>query len=338
MKTITVNASQKYDITVAKDLSLFWEKAAPYLTGGKVALITDETVDGLYPDFSALIPSDKTVYKYVIKAGERSKNAENYIRILNLMAEDGFKRDDSVITFGGGVVGDLDAFIASTYMRGISLVAVPTTLLSMVDSSVGGKTAINLEKGKNLCGTFYQPKAVYINPEFLNTLPKEEILCGLGEIVKYAYLRPDKKINPEIIDEDLIAACLEIKTEIVEEDERESGKRKLLNFGHTFGHAIEKASDFTVPHGICVAKGIRLALMLSAGYFGKDKTEVKKFENIASKLGLDVSCDYSVSELIKLIKSDKKLSEKGVDFVLIGVNGEPQIVNISIDKIQGYIR
>ena len=334
---ITVKASRKYVITITSGFSEFYGKVKPLLNGEKAAVLFDFNTYALYKD----VLDEKTLgvklYKYVIPAGETSKNAENYIMLLNKLAEDGFTRSDALITFGGGVVGDLGAFVASTYMRGITLIALPTTLLSMVDSSVGGKTAINLSKGKNLCGTFYQPSAVYINVDLLKTLPEKEIKCGQGEILKYTYLT-DAKTRPDVIDEKLIYDCLKIKAKIVERDETESGERKLLNFGHTFGHAIEKASDFKISHGESVAKGIYLALKASAKYFGYGDDFIKEYEKIAEKCGIDVYCDYKIKDLIKIMQSDKKRKGESIDFVLINGDKKPEIVSVPVSEINGYIK
>lgn len=337
MKEIIVNASKKYVITIRNDFSLFNEKVKPFIKGEKAAVLFDENTFSLYKNLISEDFFGAKIYKYVICAGEKSKNAENYLILLNKLAEDGFTRNDAFITFGGGVVGDLGAFVASTYMRGITLIAVPTTLLSMVDSSVGGKTAINLDKGKNLCGTFYQPSAVYINTEFLKTLPEREIKCGLGEILKYRYLSDGKnKIDALDIDENLIYTCLKIKSEIVEKDETESGLRKLLNLGHTFAHAIEKASDYGLSHGECVAKGIYFSLKISANYYGYGKERIFEYEKIAGKCGIDVYCDYPIETLIEITGSDKKRSGDKIDFVLIDEKLKPQIVRIPISDVKRY--
>ncbi len=337
MKSLRVKTQSEYEVTITDSLAAFTEKVSLLIKGDLVAVITDSNVDGIYKNEIENSLTGKKVIKFVVPAGEESKNAENYLKILNGLADNGFTREDTVITFGGGVVGDLGAFVASTYMRGIKLIAVPTTLLSMVDSSVGGKTAINLEKGKNLCGTFYQPSAVYINTGFLKTLPKKEVLCGLGEILKYRFISKDAEIDISKIDEDLIYKCLKIKADIVSKDEKESGKRKLLNFGHTFGHAIEKLSHFTIPHGICVAKGIVYALKISEKYFGTSEKVRKDYILTAENLGIDVSCEYDLNELISLISIDKKRSGKGADFVLIDDKFRPEIVNILLSEIKGYI-
>lgn len=341
MLKLTVNASRKYDITITNGMEAFFEKTSSFLKGENIAVVCDENVDNLYPDVVTSQFANKNVYKFVIPAGEKSKSTDNFVYLLNCLAERGFTREDSLVTFGGGVVGDLGAFVASCYMRGITLLSVPTSLLAMVDSSVGGKTAVNLSKGKNLCGTFWQPSAVYINTDFLNTLPKREMESGMGEIIKYAWIAPNAPISISgEIDEQLIYECLKIKAEIVENDERESGKRKLLNFGHTVGHAIEKLADFSFSHGLCVAKGILCALKMSRKVYspnGEYDAFYNEAENRLLYEKLDFRCSYSAEELTEVIISDKKRKGNTVDFVLINPQGNPEIVPLPLEKIKEYL-
>ena len=337
MLSLSVSASKKYKITIARDYSYFSKDIIPIISGRKIAVICDENAYNLYgQDFLTNLNGEK-VYTYIVKSGENSKDLENFGKLQNSLANDGFTRGDVVITFGGGVVGDLGAFVSSTYMRGIKLVAVPTTLLSMIDSSVGGKTAINLDKGKNLCGTFYQPNAVYINLGLLGTLNKEQLYSGLGEVVKYSYLAGGDKIKADgKITEKLVYDCLKIKAKIVHDDEKESGERKFLNFGHTVGHAIEKLSNFTVPHGICVAHGIKYALNISCVYFGIDKNE---FADLYKRLDIFniKENQYTPKEIANIIKFDKKNDGTSIDFVLINKDRVTQIVKIPFTEVESLI-
>ncbi len=339
MKEIKVNASKKYNITVTDSLADFNSALLPLLTDEKVALITDSNVEKLYADKILELLKDKTVIKLVIEAGERSKNAENYINLINGLAQAGLSRKSAVITLGGGVVGDLGAFVASTYMRGIKLIAIPTTLLSMVDSSVGGKTGIDLEAGKNLCGTFYQPDAVYINTEFLKTLPEREIICGMGEIMKYAFI--DSRITPEDIEqknlENLIVKSVEIKRDIVERDEKESGERMLLNFGHTVGHAIEKLKNYTLSHGECVIMGMYHSLKASFNLGFMDKKTYAKAIAFLEKSGVKEQTELKKQDLISALKKDKKADGKSVNFVLASDFGKPIIKNLEISRLEDIL-
>ena len=188
MKQLTVNASKSYQIIITDTFNQLNNYLAPILKGKKVCVISDSNVAPLYSNQINQQLKGFEVYNYQIEAGENSKNAENYVKILNFLADNLFDRDSAVIALGGGVVGDLAGFVAASYMRGIRLIQIPTSLLSQVDSSVGGKTAINLDKGKNLAGAFYQPSLVYINVETLKTLPQSQMLNGFGEVVKYAFI------------------------------------------------------------------------------------------------------------------------------------------------------
>ena len=335
MKKIIVNASKTYQITVDSGFESFKTQVLPLIKGEKVAVITDDNVEPLYFEQIESLLQGKKVYKFVIKAGEESKNAENYIKIVNFLASVGLSRNSTVIGLGGGVVGDISAFVASTYMRGITYVSVPTSLLSMVDSSVGGKTAIDLDAGKNLLGTFFQPNAVYINLDCISTLNSREKISGLGEIMKYAFI--SDKITPsdfESVDyEDLIVKSLEIKKDIVERDEKESGDRMLLNFGHTFGHAIEKLYNYRLSHGECVIKGMYYAIKssYSLGFISeKDRDSAIEFLSL-SKVKLD--CEFSKEEILSVMKRDKKADGDVVNFVFIKGFSKPVIEKVLLAKV-----
>lgn len=338
MRELTVRASKKYKIFVSEKAEGFSRCVLPLIKGDNVAVVADSEAFRLHGETIKALLADKTTFFHIVKNGEESKNLMNYGALLNALADDGLTRNDCVVTFGGGMVGDLGAFVASTYMRGIGLFAVPTTLLSMVDSSVGGKTAVNLSRGKNLCGTFYQPDAVYINLGFLKTLPVTETESGMGEVIKYSYLpRGENICVKNRITEKLVSDCLKIKAEIVSEDERESGRRKLLNFGHTVGHAIERLSEFTVPHGICVAKGIRYALALSRAYYGYGEEITAKLEKRLDFFS-DLSCEFSPEELYRAILSDKKSDGVGVTFVLINGELNAETVKIPVSDLKEFLK
>ncbi len=339
MKKILVKASKNYQITVDSGFKNFKSDILPLIKGDKVAIITDSNVEPLYYNKVKDLLDGKTVYKFVIPAGEQSKNAQTYIRLINELAKVGLSRKSTVIGLGGGVVGDLSAFIASTYMRGIAYVAIPTSLLSMVDSSVGGKTGIDLDAGKNLLGTFFQPDAVYINTDFLSTLPKREITSGLGEIMKYAFI--DERITPKDIEninyEELIIKSLEIKRDIVERDEKESGDRMLLNFGHTVGHAIEKLYDYKLSHGECVIKGMYYAIKssYSLGFMTEEaKNKAVKFLSLS---GVSDGCDFTIEQILSVMKSDKKADGDEVNFVFTSGFSKAFIKKVSLKTILGSL-
>ena len=339
MYELKVRASKTYGITIAEDLSLFSERVLPLITGDSVAIITDDKVSALYGDALDRFLSDKRVMKIVIKHGEKSKNAANFLRIINALADSGFTREDTVIALGGGVIGDLAGFAASAYMRGITLIAVPTTLLAAVDSSVGGKTAIDLNAGKNLCGTFYQPSAVYINTGFLKTLPVKEIKNGLGDVIKYAFLSDAvKKEDIRDVNAALIYKCLKIKRDIVEKDEKESGCRALLNFGHTVGHAIERLSGYKLSHGACVVKGMVYAVEISKRIYGLSDKTVSNMYALLTSGKHNLECKYSAESIVRQITADKKRYGDSVNFVAVKDTGRAEIVKIGISDLGKMIK
>ncbi len=335
MLKLDVKTSSNYTVTIDSSLKSFEETIKPLLIGKKIAVICDENVKKLHIKSLKQALRGEDCYFITIKSGEHSKNTKNFINLVNKLALLSFTRSDVVITFGGGVVGDLGALVASTYMRGITLIAMPTTLLSAVDSSVGGKTAVNLAYGKNLLGTFYQPKAVFINTEYLNTLPEREILSGYGEIIKYAFL--DNSIS--IYDakcasyETLIYKSLKIKSKIVSLDEKEGNLRKILNLGHTFGHAIESLSSFTISHGECVVKGIKLAIDFSKKYYGLSDECVKKMYELLSVKGHNLDVGYSLNDVVKQVYSDKKRQNNSVSFITIKDIGNVKIEDVLIENL-----
>jgi 3-dehydroquinate synthase len=279
-------------------------------------------------------------FKYILTATERNKNLYQANKIFNFLSINYFDRSSVIISIGGGITGDISGFVASTFMRGIKYYQIPTTLLSMVDSSVGGKTGVNFEKRKNLIGTFYQPNSVYINKLFLESLPKNEVISGAGEILKYAFLADIKNygllINnlKKIIQgedfnfEKTIQNCLTIKTNIVSQDEKEiTGLRKILNFGHTFAHAFETQSNYKLKHGEAVIAGIFCALFLSenTGYISHKK--LNGFLNDFNFFKVNKSLSKLNSELIyKSMLTDKKNLSGKIKLVLI-----EDIGNIIVD-------
>ncbi len=331
MKTFTVNASKKYDILISDSLSDFPKNL---YAGKKVCVVSDDKVAELYLEEVKKLLPESTV-SFVFPHGECSKNSHTYLKILDFLAENGFHRGDAVVALGGGVTGDLSGFAASTYMRGIGFYQIPTSLLAMIDSSVGGKTAIDLSAGKNLVGTFYQPDGVYINLSFLRTLPKEEFSNGLGELVKYAFLSTtisEADVRGGVTC-DLIARALEIKAKIVEADERESGCRALLNLGHTVGHAIESLSGYTIPHGLCVYKGLGEAITVSKKYYGLSDKKEKELRALLASADEDGTIPYAKNDIIKKIALDKKASDGFVRFILIKDAGDCRAENIPLDRL-----
>lgn len=278
----------------------------------KVLVITD---DGVPSEYAKTIANQcKEGYIETVAQGEKSKSIEVYEKLLKRMLELQFTRKDAVVAVGGGVCGDLAGFVAASFMRGVCFYNIPTTVLSQVDSSIGGKVAVNLGGIKNIVGAFYQPEAVLIDPETLKTLPSRQISAGLAEAVKMAvnfdkglFERIEASENPmEMIDE-IIAGSLLIKKKVVEEDEKESGLRKVLNFGHTIGHAIESVAEGSLYHGECVALGI-------LGVCGCDVKE--RVQSVLERLNLPTSFKADKTKLLEAISHDKKASAKTTTVII----------------------
>ena len=272
MKELKVNIPQKeYYIYIGRDtLIKAKEIISKHLKGNKVAIITDTNVEKLYAEKLVDILRGFDTKVITVEAGEKSKSLETLQYVYGELLDFGITRADIIIALGGGVVGDLTGFASATLLRGIGFIQIPTTLLAQVDSSVGGKTAVNLPQGKNLVGSFCQPKAVIIDTETLKTLPDNVLSDGMAEVIKYGaicdndlFYKLEKITSKEELFEnieDIVYTCCNIKREIVEEDEFDTGKRMMLNFGHTFGHAIEKINNFSgVTHGMAVAAGMVMA-------------------------------------------------------------------------------
>ena len=298
----------------------------------KVLIITDNGVPTIYLD--ALTKQISNAYTYVIKQGEASKNFDNYKDILEYMVNNKFTRTDCVIALGGGVVGDLSGFVAGSYMRGITFYNIPTTLLSQVDSSIGGKCAIDFLGFKNNVGCFNSPKAVLIDPNTLKTLDKRQFNAGMAEVIKmaatsnknlFSLLRDTKSENIEQI----ITEALLIKKQVVEADPFEENLRKVLNFGHTIGHAIESINEGKLLHGECVALG--MTYMVS-----KEAKEALLY--VLNKYNLPTKIDLDVDKVIDLIKVDKKASGDMVSIVYVEKIGSFEFKKIKVEELKEYLK
>lgn len=273
---------------------------------------------------------------FILKDGENEKNFKNYEKILNFALSKKLTREDTIIAIGGGVVGDIAGFAASTYMRGINFIQVPTTLLACTDSSVGGKVAVNSKYGKNLIGSFYQPKAVFINVNFLKTLDERQFKSGLGEVVKYGFIEKSCKkddnyhlinflteYHQKILSKDiltlveLIKICISLKISVVEQDEKEGGLRKILNFGHTYGHALENITHYKkYTHGECVVEGIQFALNLALKLNLIDKEYKFLCEDLLKKFEFKQIPQFDKNKIINIMTTDKKATDEHITFLL----------------------
>ena len=333
---LTINASKKYDILSYPSFERLQEEVSKVVRGKNILIVCDENTKKLYLDEVRKALPDYAKEVLVFPAGEESKNVENYLSIVATLAEKGFLRSDAVLALGGGVIGDLAGFAAATYMRGIGFIQCPTTFLSMIDSSVGGKTAVDLPQGKNLLGAFYQPDLVYINLSTLRSLPDREVVCGMGEAVKYAFLSDTvtEKMLKKGMTEELIFACLAIKKEIVEGDELDNGKRALLNLGHTIGHAVENLSSYKLSHGECVSKGIAKIIAMSKKYYGFSDEKEKEMKGLLACSHADLSLVYPLEDVIKQTVHDKKREGKGTWFVLLRDIGQAERVFLPFDRVK----
>ena len=341
MKTITVSASKEYDVLIGKGLlkdigNLLSDKLHRTC---RIAIISDSHI---YPIYGAAVSEQLTgagyqVVHYVFPAGESSKNAATYLEILNFLAENQITRSDAVLALGGGVTGDMTGFAAATYLRGIDYIQVPTSLLAMVDSSVGGKTAIDLPAGKNLVGAFYQPRLVVCDLDTLNTLPEAVFCDGCAEVIKYGVLYDAKLFDHLAANgldfdcESVVSRCVELKRDVVADDEYDTGARQKLNLGHTIGHGIEAQSNFTITHGQAVAIG--MAMVCKAGC-----TDIyDRLITVLQKFKLPYRTNFTAKQLYTSALSDKKRSGGTVNLIIPTAIGNCNIVPMPVTKLETFI-
>ena len=332
----------KYNVIIAKN-ALTKKNLIPSLKNkNKILVVTDSGIPKKYiKDLKDILKGSKKVYIYTIEKGEKSKSFSTYSKILEKLADLKFDRSDAMIAFGGGMIGDITGFCAATYLRGIDFIQIPTTLLAQVDSSVGGKTAINIIQGKNLVGSFYNPIQVLISTKYLESLPDHEYKSGMGEVVKYALIGNKKlnnymQLNSDAIKkkrlnalEHIIEESIKSKAKIVTSDEKEKGIRAILNFGHTFGHAIEAFEKYKgITHGAAVTLGMIIAGKISF-YEGHIRShQLDNMINLIESLGLNTNYSkYKFNDLKKYILNDKKVSEGKLNLILINQSGSAFITN-----------
>ncbi len=305
-------------------------------------VVTDSHVDALYtkPLLASLAQAGLTAHTFVFPAGEPSKNQRTLFALLERLAGLRFNRSDAVVALGGGVVGDLAGLAAALYMRGMRFVQLPTTLLAAVDSSVGGKVAIDLPAGKNLVGAFYQPEFVLCDTDTLQTLPPCEWANGQAEVIKYAVLQaPDllRRLQGGQGWDGVISRCVAIKRDLVCADERETGQRKLLNFGHTFGHAIEQVSAYTVPHGSAVAIGMVLIMRAAVKKGLCDPSCLPQLQQALRTCGLPTATEYGLDALYAAVLSDKKRSADTITLVIPREFGRCQLTPVPLSQVRDLL-
>ena len=356
VESLTVSLGERsYPIFVGdvgfSDPAKLAEGLAPYLKGNQVAIITNETIAPLYLQQVQSALGNRQVNVFQMPDGESYKSLDTYIQVMDFLLEKKHNRSTCLIALGGGVVGDLCGFVAATFQRGVDFIQIPTTLLSQVDSSVGGKTAVNHPAGKNMIGAFYQPLAVFADISVLETLPDREYAAGLAEVVKYgiiydadffAWLEANA---PALVQREkyaltyIITRSCEVKAAVVSEDEREGGRRAILNYGHTFGHAIEKLLGYgRLLHGEAVSIGMVMAARLSVEFSGLALADSQRIEKLLQQLNLPVTLkglELNAEAMIDAMGMDKKVVDGELRFVVADQMGSVRVAShVSVSALE----
>ena len=347
MKTVHVSTGKPYDIYIERGvMERVGEYASQLSRAKRVTIVTDSNVAPLYQwrVINSLSAAGFEVNTHIFRAGEESKHLGTIAEIYKSLADFGMTRKDLIVALGGGVCGDMAGCAAATYLRGIDFMQIPTSLLAQVDSSVGGKTGVDLPQGKNLVGAFHQPVAVLIDPDTLMTLPDRFIIDGLGEIIKYGCIKDaaffeflENENALQHLDE-VIETCVTIKRDVVSRDEREAGERMLLNFGHTLGHAIEKLYGFKdITHGMAVAVG--MVMMARAGEERGITAAgtADRVESLCRKYCLPTSEELSFASLAGAAKADKKTAGDSISLVLLRSIGDSFTRAVPLDELEEFI-
>lgn len=346
MRRVKIDLREGYTVYIEQGLL---DNCGEYIekicTGKRAVIVSDSNVAPLYAQRVAdsLKTSGFETGLFTIPAGEESKNPENLVKCADFCVESGLTRSDVIVALGGGVITDMAGLCGALYQRGIAVCQIPTSLLAMVDSSVGGKTAVNLSKGKNMFGAFYQPSLVLCDSTVLSTLPSCEFANGMAEVIKYAVLRGGRV--RELIDSDnlcetldeLIEECVKIKKDYVCEDEFDTGARQFLNLGHTIGHAIERRSNFGIPHGSAVSAGMCIVARACAEMSLCSSCTAQYIETVCAKYNLPTSVQMKEEELFSDSLSDKKRMGNKVTMVLIREIGDCYLEKTDVENIKNYI-
>lgn len=345
MTRINVTASKNYDVIIGSGIiENIGSEIKNIRSDCKIMLVCDDIVNGLYRErVEKLLSDDGFIVKtFCFENGENSKTQDILFDLLECLADSNFDRHDILVALGGGVVGDLTGFAASVYMRGIDFVQLPTTLLAAVDSSVGGKTAVNLKNGKNLAGTFWQPMLVMCDIDFMKTLPKEIFASGAAEVIKYGMIIDAdlfEKLENGALEKDLegvITRCVEIKRDVVAADEFDKGSRAILNFGHTMGHALEKVSDYTISHGFAVGMGMAM-ISKAAAKAGLCEDVNARLVPLLQRYGIPTECPYNANQICAVAFKDKKKDGDGINLILPKSIGKCYIYKASTYEMIKFI-
>lgn len=346
MKIIDVNVSKPYKVFIGKNLI---ENTANIIKNTcnykNVVIITDDIVQKLYLDtVKKSFSDDKKVFCFTVKNGESAKCTENLFAIWSFLSDNQITRSDLIVALGGGVIGDLAGFVASTYLRGIKYLQIPTTLLSQLDSSVGGKTAVNIPQGKNLIGSFWQPIAVICDTNTLSTLPQKIFIDGIAEAIKYGCIYDKNLFNligriyEKSILEKVITRCIYIKSKIICQDEFDNSVRMILNFGHTIGHAIEKYYNFLdFTHGQAVSIGMVHITKLSEKIGITDIGTSNKIKKLCEYFNLPTQCDIPNDVLFDICLLDKKNLNNNINLILLKNIGEYDIIKLNHAEFKNFL-
>ena len=345
MKTIHVSASKEYDVLIGAGLlARAGEEIRKVSSAKKVAIVSDDTVWCHYGEMveRSLTESGFAAVHFTFPAGEESKTLATYGEILNFLAENRLTRSDLIVALGGGVTGDMAGFAAATYLRGIDYVQIPTTLLAAVDSSVGGKTGVDLPAGKNLAGCFHQPSLVLCDVHTFGTLPRQQFRCGMAEVIKYGVLGDEDFFEslaaPTLGMTELIARCVGMKRDIVAEDEFDNGCRRLLNLGHTIGHAVEKCCSFTLSHGDAVAVGMVTVTRAAVKRGICDESVLRRLTEMLQRFDLPVETERTAEELFSAALADKKMSGGTLHLIVPEEIGRCRVEPIPAEELMDWLR
>ena len=347
MKSITVQVqNESYDVLIENGLlSRVGQLLSERLKSRRALLVADDVIAGLYAStvIASLKEAGFDVSTFVFSHGEANKTWDTVGEILEAAADASLTRSDLLISLGGGVCGDMTGFAAAVYLRGVSFVQIPTTLLAAVDASVGGKTGVDLRTGKNLAGAFHQPSCVLFDPAVLETLPAEQMTEGKAEIIKHGVLAGGRLYEAlcsgSLMDdiEEVVALNVAIKRDFVQADPCDTGCRQLLNFGHTIGHAIEKCSGYTIPHGQAVAMGMVAETKAFIKFYNENYKTLEIIQNLLEKNSIKFDIPYTAQELAQVALHDKKIASGNLNIIApVGI-GNCQIRSIPVSELESYI-
>ena len=347
MRKICVNIDNPYEIIIQRGVfKNCSEIIADCFNSRNTVIVTDETVYRIYGSRleAQLLKEGFKVGVFILKDGEQSKNLDNLYSLYEFLSENKITRDDFIIALGGGVVGDLTGFAAASFLRGISFIQIPTTLVAQVDSSIGGKTAVNIKSGKNLVGAFHQPSLVICDPDLLSTLSYRVFCDGMGEVIKYAVAFSESlflklsQVNIYDVLEEVIFDCILCKKNIVENDERDLGNRMRLNFGHTVGHAIEKYNSYkNITHGQAISIGMVYIMGQGEKLGITRKNETEKLKQLLKKFNLPTSTNILCEDIFFNSLGDKKRRGDNINIVIVPEIGKCELLTLSLDEYRNFL-